>query len=586
MSKIFDQNNIDRFFGNFKKVKVNYDLEKVHQLINNPNAKATQRVRKNYKPFKIIIMTTSAIIIGAVASLFWFSGDGRSNEIANNPNEKHIISALDTIPAKETDADKNKKTKDLHTLSKSVIEQNVEPDTIHVIKKNQQAPNQQQVITPPDTTKENTQKLLSIKGSDKYSTNDFISNWPTDTIIDKKDLLVELNYQELRKFKIFTDGSYLFYQHIRPNGNKTTETVNINEIPNSDQIISTDPFRKMFTTTIHCETYSDFSRKRLHKSIDTLVPIIIERKGIQDIWWFNPHPMLFKQLPERYKHLENTYNNLKLLKRLYPSTSFTNFISNTPRCEPLNSLALSVEELINIGINVVDSCIIMQSKNRKFSSISSNGRGKSEVIKSKLNDLDIVRISRNDFPIFKTNDEGYRHIRPGRRSPFFNGKIPDDINTIIPVKIDVGKLKGVKSKIEYWWFKTSDEFIAALPDSIQNQLRTERDIILGDLPKTASKSCTYFEACKSTLDVVNLMVYPNPASTQVTITFSMDNEINGNIQLLNISGQPIKTLVSQTSFKQGENEFNTVVNGVPPGIYLISIITEQGFKTQRLIISN
>jgi hypothetical protein len=70
MEKSFTQTDIDKFFSDFRNLSNPYKIEKVHQLLNNPNARARYRVKLNYKPFNFIIMT-SAVIIGLSALIIW-----------------------------------------------------------------------------------------------------------------------------------------------------------------------------------------------------------------------------------------------------------------------------------------------------------------------------------------------------------------------------------------------------------------------------------------------------------------------------------------------------------------------------------
>jgi hypothetical protein len=63
------------------------------------------------------------------------------------------------------------------------------------------------------------------------------------------------------------------------------------------------------------------------------------------------------------------------------------------------------------------------------------------------------------------------------------------------------------------------------------------------------------------------------------------DELEGSISLVNISGSQLRTLIPKTSFMTGKNSYKVDLSGITPGIYLVSISTNNGFKTQRLIIS-
>ena len=52
-----------------------------------------------------------------------------------------------------------------------------------------------------------------------------------------------------------------------------------------------------------------------------------------------------------------------------------------------------------------------------------------------------------------------------------------------------------------------------------------------------------------------------------------------------ILGSQVKIVLSETTFPEGHNNYNLDLSGINPGIYLISIQSDKGIKTQRLIIS-
>jgi len=72
MRKQYTEQQINLFFARFKQLPEYFEIEKVHQLINNPNAKAKYKVNFKYKPFKFIIMT-SFFLVGISSFLFWLN---------------------------------------------------------------------------------------------------------------------------------------------------------------------------------------------------------------------------------------------------------------------------------------------------------------------------------------------------------------------------------------------------------------------------------------------------------------------------------------------------------------------------------
>ena len=157
------------------------------------------------------------------------------------------------------------------------------------------------------------------------------------------------------------------------------------------------------------------------------------------------------------------------------------------------------------------------------------------------------------------------------------------MNTLILIKVCLAEIIPPRKETLVFWFYPTDEFIDALPDNIKHDLRSELNAIKKGTAN--STSCTYFEVCKSTLFLEELRVYHNPANHVLTIDFSLLESIEGRISLVNISGVQVKEIVSKSIFNSGFNSFQTDLSDISPSVYLISIISEKGFKTQRVIIS-
>lgn len=123
-----------------------------------------------------------------------------------------------------------------------------------------------------------------------------------------------------------------------------------------------------------------------------------------------------------------------------------------------------------------------------------------------------------------------------------------------------------------------------LPERMSPVIQKEYEAIINDKPSLNS-NCTYFESCKATLNIKKLDVYPNPANQTITIEFNTPEKLFGNIALLNINGSVAKELLTKSTFEPGKNSNKFDILGISPGIYLISINTDKGFKTQRLVVS-
>ena len=110
MKRQYTEQEINLFFTRFKQLPEYFEIEKVHQLINNPDAKATRRINLKFKPFKFMIMT-SLFIVGISSLLIWFApnkiaeyGDyEHSNNVKSANQTQQIVSN-----AREINIDKKK----------------------------------------------------------------------------------------------------------------------------------------------------------------------------------------------------------------------------------------------------------------------------------------------------------------------------------------------------------------------------------------------------------------------------------------------------------------------------------------------
>jgi hypothetical protein len=162
---------------------------------------------------------------------------------------------------------------------------------------------------------------------------------------------------------------------------------------------------------------------------------------------------------------------------------------------------------------------------------------------------------------------------------------PDDFKYLIPVMVRQSKLANEFAEDRIFWFTPTEAFFDRLPDRIKEDIRAEYNIVASDEKSAELTTCNYFESCKSTLFVENMKVYPNPTTNKITIDFNLSKSQEGSISISNIAGQQIKVLNSKTTFEKGFNSYKFDLSGISPGVYLVSIVTKEGFKTERIIVS-
>jgi hypothetical protein len=410
--------------------------------------------------------------------------------------------------------------------------------------------------------------------------------------------LVELSDSELFEIGIVKDGKDVYYNNRRLNGDYSHIGFSLKSIPQEKKVQTNYEFHAIYSTTIDYVPKLPFGLGRFFFSMDTLVPVILKVGNPtytpvkpDEIWWFNPHPDLFEKLPSRYKYLKEVYSNLICLKNKNSVKSFTNYLSPSGNniFKNVNSINMNKEELRQIGINVVEAseyekCIVLQSNDdyQLSSRCFCNKDKTSKHERSWYDSLDIVRVGKSCLPILKTDSLG-RKLYFSRNSNY-QEIVEKYSDILIPIKIDFSKLlNDIGSEPELWWYYPSDEFIQLLPDRIKHELKLERDAIISN-QKVASSTCTYFEACKSTLDT-KLRLFPNPAKTSVTLEFECAEDMTGSISLVNISGAVVKQLLSSAFIHSGKNSFNLELSGIEAGIYLVYLNTNKGFVTQKLIIN-
>jgi hypothetical protein len=94
---------------------------------------------------------------------------------------------------------------------------------------------------------------------------------------------------------------------------------------------------------------------------------------------------------------------------------------------------------------------------------------------------------------------------------------------------------------------------------------------------------------KETPEIVNdyklSQNYPNPFNSSTTIRYSLDNPDNVSLNVYDIRGNHVKTLIDNISQQSGNHEFNFNANNLSSGIYLYNLKTESGiYKTGKMTL--
>jgi len=552
-------------------------------------------VKFNHKPLKFFIMT-SAFIVGVTALLFWFIPN-KSIEATNQPaikNEQNNQVSLSEVIEKKVN----------HNLNK-IVNPNIQSAS-------------QETNTEDDPILINENKNSEEKSEIKTFKNFAESQLPADTIIDGQNCIVILSDEELARLGFLLDETGLYYKnnfmgkiscfHSRgeSNGGEITNIIPFENSHNKKRIFSNFTFYPVATSNINY-TPREFKRQDFVSMNDTLLPILIRSSQLKcgsenSILWFKVSESLFNNLPQRYKKLQSDFEKIIILKKRNPNTDLIKYEARNIT-DGLRMIELSQSELQKLGFIFKENSIDFDTPLFEINLFKGGGHGITIHTfdgDEQLNSDNIQYSGNNNADTFKNSQIKLIYLSNefGEQNVQWTGPNDDrDKNTfekfqkksqlLIPVYLSKSDYPEILYQDQLFWFEPSMALFDSMPDSVGQQLKREYIYITSDTKekqKNQITTCTYFEACKSTLDVEDFKIFPNPANISATINITFPESTKGRISLLSITGVQIKSLVSETSFSQGINSFSVDVSDVLPGIYLVLLSTDDGFKTQRLII--
>ena len=79
--------------------------------------------------------------------------------------------------------------------------------------------------------------------------------------------------------------------------------------------------------------------------------------------------------------------------------------------------------------------------------------------------------------------------------------------------------------------------------------------------------------------------FPNPTSGDVSLNYYLDNKQNISIELFDIKGTLVNTVLSQAVHQPGNHKLEFNVGHLPDGNYTIRLSWEEGILTKPLIMS-
>lgn len=179
-----------------------------------------------------------------------------------------------------------------------------------------------------------------------------------------------------------------------------------------------------------------------------------------------------------------------------------------------------------------------------------------------------------------------------------------DLDRLIPIYVGTEKEYRLSDYFNdyfhpdcIFWYEPTLEFLAALPMHISDQLTYELSLIepkketslldLGIESKDTAvavksqEKCVYLDPCsdiKTNLKGVKL--YPNPTNAEVTLEITANKSVKGRISVTNLAGQELKAV----TLDDIRNGTNIDLSDLPSGIYLVTLLTNDGDKITRRVI--
>jgi hypothetical protein len=145
-----------------------------------------------------------------------------------------------------------------------------------------------------------------------------------------------------------------------------------------------------------------------------------------------------------------------------------------------------------------------------------------------------------------------------------------------------------------FWYEPTDEFLALLPQDIRKQLTYELALI-SDATQTPSQlttenpndstpeieSCVYLDPCADIkTNITDMILFPNPTKGIVNVSISLSKSVGGDIKVTNLTGQPfLEKRIEDCSVKRTLD-----VSNLPAGLYLVTLLSDEGDKLTRRVI--
>ena len=587
----YDQNDIDKFFSALHEVPENVSIKKVHQLINHPPAQARLVETNSIKPFIIMSVLTSVII--ATTWFLWPAAEENESELKLEriehfpemkvPKRKTEI-ALESLPADVATTEEVQPVK--HSREVAIIES-------------------QPAITPTDQ-----QVIVEDSVEEIFSQEANLTDcgWSKDQVIPADDVVLQLTVEELSRLGFEYEesdkkrGLYYLNEHEgivssflmdwKKRGSSTFRSTWAPQRSSDNDNIKKDPshfdFYPLFMTDFTGESVrgavipgsAKMDQRDLYVGIKLNQQVSSLFDQEQTIW-FQPTESFLALLPDRYSYLSET---VKCIRELRDQTGRTNIVSHylNSMMEGIQALELPQDKLEQMGFEFSNNQIEYSQQETALCGMTlSLGEDEMGV------DMRGRHPKRLSKLVFVSDNLGRQWVSwncdKGNKEKS-NEAFVASYETLIPVILSKSTYPFL-TKDQFLWFEATDELLGVIPGEQGQQIREEYEYLVAEVKSDLTTSCTFFEACRSTIHLHELEVYPNPTSDgKVSIRFQLPEQSDLSITLTDLNGKEVSQLISRKTYDSGLNELKLNVATAMPGMYLLIIRTKDGYLSRRIMI--
>jgi hypothetical protein len=569
MKKKFETSDIEQYFQVTNTIAPIISEEKVHQIINSPAAKA--RLKGKPRNFlKFTLMTTLfAVIISAI--LFW-PGDEEKSQIPNN-----TVQTIEKRPVLEEKVHQNY-SKD-NSFKFNEQQKNAESNNKKSIKDGS--------ISDDDKNSDVAPNISNILKTSNYALYKKLKNDSCDfemILFDKKEWDINDKNQTIwlsiksNQTKGLVSGEYHF-SALNKNVCKPMSFSGQYFFNPDSSIKITDGKMTVDTSKANYSIAYEFIMENNQKISGKYLPLPVEKEILNSTVDKPKEEFVYpEQILDSTTFIELNRKELENLGfKLKDETIELKYLLNGG-----NFFTTYVDSRMVFGVTFCDDP--NPSKRKDNTTILA------ENINISMFSKDALQLSGGIVPMLITVENGRRLVKQSVTEndlkALFSKRFTKDFKTLLPVIMRKNTFACYPKEDVVYWFIPTDEFFNRLPQNISKELLVEYDYITAEDKSTLEKpECKYFDECKNTLKISSFMVYPNPASANATVSFTLPEAITGRITLVDLSGRERQVLKPQTNYAKGSHSIEVDVSSVPEGIYLITLYSNKGIQTQRLIVN-